>query len=254
MPIRAQGIVERGADAVFARAWARGSSELRRRFATTVTRGFESVTYQRLRENGLAPDAIIDVGANCGDWSRLVRPIFPDATILMIEAQAGLEPELSRASRELGRATHRIALLGPAAGEERAFYEMGTGSSLLPENSNVARTRTVSITQTLDALAGEYLPEAQAIFLKLDIQGAELMVLAGGAATLERCAAVQLEVALLPYNAGAPLLGEVVAFMAQRSLLVTEVAGFSRPGAHLVQIDLVFARAGSPLRPESFTF
>ncbi|WP_370516117.1 hypothetical protein [Novosphingobium sp. Gsoil 351] len=56
---------------------------------------------------------------------------------------------------------------------------MGTGSSLLPENSNVARTQTVSVTRTLDTLTGEAMPGAEAIFLTLDVQGAELMILAG---------------------------------------------------------------------------
>lgn len=245
---------ERAANALFARAWELGSSDLRRSLAVTAMRGFEGITYERLRDNGLAPDGIIDVGANRGDWSRSVRTIFAQCPILMVEAQASLEPELARACGEIDRAQYQIALLGPAEGEERAFFEMGTGSSLLPENSNVARTQTVSVTRTLDTLAGEVMPDAQAIFLKLDVQGAELMILAGAAATLERCAAVQLEVALLPYNAGAPLLDEVVAYLAQRSLLVTEVSGFSRPGDHLVQIDLVFARAGSPLRPEFFLY
>jgi FkbM family methyltransferase len=184
----------------------------------------------------------------------MIRPIFRDAAILMVEAQSALEPELARAARAIGRAEHRIALLGANAGEEHVFYEMGTGSSLLPENSNATRTVTKSVTTTLDLLAAEALPEARAIFLKLDIQGAELMVLAGGEKTLARCAAVQLEVALLPYNAGAPLLAEVVAFMAECGFAVTEVAGFSRPGPHLVQIDLVFAPDGSPLRPDFFTF
>lgn len=254
MPSRLRRFFERGAVAFVARTWHTGSARFRRSATETVARGFERVTYERMAENGLEPDAIVDIGANRGDWSRMVRPIFPDPAILMIEAQSALEPELARTARELGRAEHRIVLLGPVAGEERAFYEMGTGSSLLPENSNAARTVTKSITQTLDALAGEALPAARAIFLKLDIQGAELMVLAGGEETLSRCSAVQLEVALLPYNAGAPLLADVVAFMAARGLLVTEVAGFSRPGAHLVQIDLVFARHGSPLRPDYFTF
>lgn len=254
MRTRLVRLLERGSSALLARTWNSGSAEFRRRAAGTVTRGFERVIYEQLGENGLLPDAIVDIGANRGDWSRMIRPIFPDASILMIEAQPALEPELARAASAIGNAEHRIALLGAVAGEEHAFYEMGTGSSLLPENSNAARKVTKSVTTTLDLLAADALPAARAIFLKLDIQGAELMVLAGGEETLSRCAAVQLEVALLPYNAGAPLLADVVAFMGARGLAVTEVAGFSRPGPHLVQIDLVFAPDSSRLRPDYFTF
>ena len=76
----------------------------------------------------------------------------------------------------------------------------------------------------------------------------------GGAATLRRAEVVQLEVAMLQYNQGAPLLPEVVAFMAERDFLPIEVSGFSRPKGYLVQIDLLFARKGSKLRPDFFTF
>lgn len=254
MPTSLRGLVERAANAYLARSWGTASAGFRLNAAATVTRGFERAIYERLHENGFAPDAIIDIGANRADWSRMIRPIFPDVPIVMVEAQSALEPELANAAKEIGRAEYRIALLGPVAGEERTFYEMGTGSSLLPENSNVSRTSNRITATTLDLMAENALPAARSIFLKLDIQGAELMVLAGGAETLARCGAVQLEVALLSYNTGAPLLAEVVAFMAERGLLVTEVAGFSRPGAHLVQIDLIFAPGGSALRPGYFSF
>lgn len=53
-------------------------------------------------------------------------------------------------------------------------------------------------------------------------------MLRSGEKSLARSAAVQLEVALLPYNSGAPLFHEVVAYMAEYDLLVTEVSGFDR--------------------------
>ena len=65
---------------------------------------------------------------------------------------------------------------------------------------------------------------------------------------------VQLETALLQYNAGAPLLPEVASYMAERGFLPFEVSGFSRPRDVLVQIDLLFARAGSMFRPDHFVF
>lgn len=254
MPISVGRLAARAARVFVQAVWRHGSPDLRHWMAQMVTGAFEQITYESLRNNGLLPDGIIDVGANRGNWSRTVRQIFPQVPIMMVEAQAGLEPELALAARELAPASHHMALLGASPGEERVFYEMGTGSSLLPENSDVERTEVRAITTTLDDLVSEFLPHAKSLFLKLDIQGAELMVLAGASKTLARCAAVQLEVALLAYNAGAPLHAEVVGFMAERGLLVTEVAGFSRPARQLVQVDLVFARAGSPLRPEWFEF
>jgi hypothetical protein len=71
---------------------------------------------------------------------------------------------------------------------------------------------------------------------------------------LEKASLVQLEVAMLPYNKGAPLMPEVIAWMAERGWLPTEISGFSRPSGPLVQIDLLFARADSRLRPSDFRF
>lgn len=47
---------------------------------------------------------------------------------------------------------------------------------------------------------------------------------------------------------------EVVDFMKGQGLLPFELSGVSRPAGTLVQVDLLFAREGSPLRPNHFTF
>lgn len=124
----------------------------------------------------------------------------------------------------------------------------------MAEQSNAPRTSTTLVTRTLDEVAAEDLPDARDLFLKIDVQGAELQVLRGGAATLARSELVQLEVALLHYNEGAPLMPEVIAFMAERGFLPIEISGMSRPRDVLVQIDLLFARGESTLRPAHFTF
>lgn len=91
-------------------------------------------------------------------------------------------------------------------------------------------------------------------FMKIDVQGAELEVLAGGRSVLSNCSLVQLELAMLEYNEGAPLLPEVVHWMAAHEWLPIEVSGFSRPRDRLVQIDMLFAPTNSDLRPGSFHF
>ncbi len=66
---------------------------------------------------------------------------------------------------------------------------------------------------------------------------------------------VQLEVPLVQYNEGAPTLQEIIAFMAERNFAVYDVTGFVRPfGGHLVQVDLLFVRSSSKLRPDRFAF
>lgn len=182
----------------------------------------------------------------------MVRRVFADVPVLMIEAQEGKRTCLEQVVAELPGTNYAQALLGRTAGKEVEFFEMETGSSMFPERSNAKRNSTTLKTATLDSLAAGL---AGPVFLKADVQGAELEVLRGGTATLDKCEVVQLEVAVAAYNEGAPDMLEVLAFMAERDFAPFDVGGFSRPnGIDLVQMDLLFARRGSHLRTTFFDF
>lgn len=239
---------------IAASVFARLSPPMREYLSTLVERRFEEIVYRRLAGRGFRPGGLIDIGAFRGDWTRMARSIFPYSPALMVEPQKKLIPALERYSAsEAGlRCVH--ALLAGDEGREVAFNEMGTGSSMFAEASDAPRTVQRMETATLDRVALAALPDARDLFVKIDVQGAELEVLRGGEQTLARSALVQLETAMLPYNADAPLLPEVTNWMAEHGWLPIEVSGFSRPRDHLVQIDLLFAPEPSPLRPHYFHF
>lgn len=223
-----------------------------RSLADLVETSAELVCYRRLAALGFQPGGIIDVGAYEGHWSRIASRAFRPVPMLMIEAVEQRRPALEASAATLPDARVEIAMLSARPDEDLVFYELGTGSSILPEQSNARRTERRLVSRTLDQVAGARLPGAADLFLKLDVQGAEMIVLAGGEETLRRTALLQLEVSLLQYNAGAPLLPETVARVAELGFLPVEIAGYGRVGGHLVQIDMVFARDGGPLRPQSF--
>jgi FkbM family methyltransferase len=230
------------------------SGKSQRFMADLVARSAEEITYRRLLDIGFRPSAIIDVGAFQGDWSRLASGIFDAPPILMVEAQPGKRAALEAAAKQIPGARIAMAVLGAKASEPVTFYEMGTGSSFLPEASDAPRTAHHFITNTLDAVVADNLVMGDNAFLKIDVQGAELHVLRGAKETLRHVEVVQLEAALLQYNEGAPLLPELVSYMAEQGFLPIEVSGYSRPRHHLVQIDLLFARENSSLRPSYFHF
>jgi len=212
----------------------------------------EEAAYLRLREKGFRPASIIDVGAYEGNWTRLARRVFPGVPVLMAEPQQSKRPFLEQVCRELAAVRYMPALVGSQAGQTVEFFEMETGSSMFSERSNVPR-RTVRLeTTTLDELAHDM---QAPIFLKIDVQGAELEVLDGAKSTLGRCELVQLEVALVPYNEGAPTMLDVLTYMNERGFVPLDVSGFSRPnGIDLAQMDLIFAPRASPLRTRFFNF
>ena len=205
---------------------------------------------QNLKSNGFSPRAVIDVGAWIGDWTEHVHAIFPDAQFLMVEANPAKKLGLEAVATRLGPSVRlRMALLGPEARSGARFYAMEAGSSVLRENTNFDRQELALEMTTLDTVS-----EATALqgplLLKVDVQGYELEVLRGGVRTLARADVVLLEVSLLEYNQGAPLMPEVVAFMNSAGFVPYDVCGQFRretDGA-LCQIDIMFVRRDSALR------
>ena len=203
-----------------------------------------------LAANGFAPRTVIDVGAWIGDWTEHVHPIFPSAEFLMVEANPLKQEVLQAVAARLGpRVRLRMALLGPEPRKEVPFYAMEAGSSVLPEDTGFDRNLLALPMTTLDELTGA--PAIQCpVLLKVDVQGYELEVLRGGARTLAASEVVLLEVSLLEYNQGAPLMPDVVAFMNSAGFLPYDVCGqFRRESdAALCQVDIMFVRRDSPLR------
>jgi FkbM family methyltransferase len=204
---------------------------------------------------GFKPRQIVDVGAYVGGWTRMVKSIFPEARVLMIEAQREREGDLRRVCGEFaGSVDYRMSLLGPTHQERAAFYQLETGSSVLFEQSSIERTKVEYEMRTLDDVAIEA-GFAEVDFLKLDVQGYELEVLKGASRMFSDVQVILMEVSLLGVNKGAPLLREVIEFMASRGFRVYDICSLIRrplDGA-LWQSDLLFVREGHPLlASESF--
>ena len=167
----------------------------------------------------------------------------------MVEPNALHANALQTLARALN-ATVSHELLGAEDGREVDFHLMegssATGSSVLPERSDVARTVERRRLRTLDSLlAGE-----PADLLKIDVQGYELQILEGAARSLTTAKAVILETSLIEINEGCPLLHEVVAYMHERGFVVFDMLETHRrrADAALLQIDFLFCPIASPLR------
>jgi FkbM family methyltransferase len=210
---------------------------------------------RNIRALGFSPTCIVDVGAYVGNWTRMVKSIFANANVLMIEAQPGRQADLQRVCDEYpGQLMYRTSLLGAEARETVEFYELETGSSVLFEQSSITRKQHHYSMYTLD----EVLSQAgfgPVDFLKLDVQGYELEVLKGAPQTLVNATVVLMEVSLLGINKGAPLLNEVLQFMAERGFRSYDICSFIRRPLDnaLWQSDFLFVKEGtSLLSRESF--
>ena len=168
--------------------------------------------------------------------------MFPEAAFVLFEANADNAAHLSPLR-------HFTVALSAQDGEKSLFLPRegdATGTSLYRENSahydagnlivrNVATAR-------LDTLvAAERLPPADLI--KIDVQGAELDVIAGAKTALSRCEALIAELSLASYNKDAPLIGETLPAITQLGFRCVDICELHRAGAgNVLQADFLFVK------------
>jgi FkbM family methyltransferase len=211
----------------------------------TGRRRMEELTTRRI---GL----VLDVGANAGQFALGLRREGFRGRIVSFEPLRTAYAELVRlAVSDPLWETQNLAL-GDRDGEATIqVAENSWSSSLLPiadrhvasaPASRTVATETVRTAQ-LDSLADELLRGDRA-YLKLDVQGAELLVLHGAERVLAEIDVVEAELSIVELYEGQPLLSEVVSFLADRGLVLVQLEPeFLDPdtGA-LLQLNGIFVR------------
>lgn len=234
---------------LFRVAWHGMTEEHQDRLRVTHQMASMEWSLRNIKALGFSPRTIVDVGAYQGDWTQMVRIIFPQASILMVEAQASKEAVLKQVASEYpGEVDYTISLLGSEEMDDVPFYELETGSSVLPEQSDIKREVTHYSMQTLDRVVSRQL-KGDCDFLKLDVQGFEIEVLKGATETLKGVEVVLMEVSLLGVNKGSPLLHEAIQYMTQRGFLAYDICSFTRRPLDnaLWQTDFIFVKESSSL-------
>mmetsp|Transcript_115650 Transcript_115650/g.326975 ORF Transcript_115650/g.326975 Transcript_115650/m.326975 type:complete len:294 (-) Transcript_115650:53-934(-) len=203
---------------------------------------------------GFKAKSVLDIGANVGDWTRVARRIFPEASFLLVEADPRHAPALAETGLPF-----EIALLASRPNETVTFHTtrhwLTSGASLFPERTELYSdphlSRPLQLrTRALDEVVAEHFGDASCCdFLKADVQGAEIEVLRGGARTLRNAKLVLLEAAVLPFNEGAPRFSELVAFMAAADFEIVDIvdAAHCEGVERVLQLDVLFAPRESPL-------
>lgn len=166
---------------------------------------FSLASYQiiaRAKAKGVTPQAVIDVGANVGQFSVAASKLFELDNIFPIEPDPRVAKKLSKnVGPKITRNVH-ICAIGAAVGEVDFHVNADSQvSSMLPLGvdrikgypaSRIIEKITVPLT-TLDALfANEALPKP--ILLKIDVQGFEDQVILGAKGLLTKVKWVLIEV------------------------------------------------------------
>ncbi len=204
--------------------------------------GYMVPPFEVLARLGFIPQTILDIGAAHGHFYILSKMLWPDAKVTCVEGNRECQAFL----RDAGEVYYEV--LG-AEEHVRPFYktaldEVSGGNSYYREKTTafddknvVSQMRQV---RTLDSL----LPGRQFDLLKIDTQGSELDIMKGGYSILGGVTVLVLEVALVEYNWGSPLIDMVIRFAQDHSFLIFDIVGPINGGHFWMgrknQVDMVF--------------
>jgi FkbM family methyltransferase len=170
-------------------------------------------------------NCVLDVGANKGQFARMIRRTGFDGRIISFEPVsqnfALLTEQMAGDSNWQG---HQLAL-GASDGEAEinvtqksvfsSFFQPNQYSlGRFGEESAIAHQETVQV-RTLGGLFDSLVKEIEQprVFLKMDTQGFDLDVLRGASSVLNRVCALQTELSMIPIYDGAPSYLEALAFL-----------------------------------------
>jgi FkbM family methyltransferase len=207
-----------------------------------------------LAEEGLTFATVVDVGANVGKFSRAAIGVWPDIDVIAFEALPDVASQIKVPPRRVGTIeVHAIALGARDGTIEFHPHEYSLSSSPLPVPANVQATyswaRELSpITVPVRRLDGvlEDRVLRTPVLLKLDVQGFELQVLAGGAKTLESASAILIEQAFDQVYEGQPLFGESHAFLEAAGWRLARLMDWRREGGRIAEVDCLYVRVEGP--------
>ena len=207
----------------------------------------ETKTLQTLKDRGYAPAVIFDIGASNGAWSDTIALTLPEAEYHLFEPLAAAVPFYERDLRErLDRHTnfhlHAVALSDHAGTVEMFTTHDAFGSSILNRGQVPEVKERVQVPLfTLDQLVRERnLPNPDV--MKLDVQGAERLILAGGRQSMLAANILFLETWLTRgYGPDTPLLTEMVDFLGSEGFTLVELGEQFRDRRRRVySVDAVF--------------
>jgi FkbM family methyltransferase len=199
-------------------------------------------------------DAVLDVGANTGQYAQQLRRLGYRGRIISFEPMSSAFAELRRNHAKSPQGWE-IANLAVGDRPGRAVIHVSANSfssSLLPilptcvdsaPNARYVADEEVAV-DTLDSIIQSRVEAGARLFIKSDTQGSEAAVLNGAEASMDRIIGFQVEMSLIPLYAGEMLLPEMISYLTGRGFtLMSLEPGFADPRTgQLLQADGLFFR------------
>jgi FkbM family methyltransferase len=214
--------------------------------------------YRELNRHWLAEAGIktvLDIGANQGQFAKLAREVFPGAVIHSFEPLPDCYEALQKAlpgdnnfscyNKAVGRAVSELEFFRSVHSPSSSFLQMEDAhKQAFPESSAGQVKEPIRVkVDTLDAIFGQNIPPKN-ILLKIDVQGFENEVLAGGRNFLKEVKVVIIEMSLVKLYKDQPLFHDVYMRMYENGFRYHgNMAQMMDPKTHeVVQLDAIFTR------------
>lgn len=191
---------------------------------------------------------IIDVGGHSGQVSEALDFLYRPQRVWVVEPNPALGPNLDARFRDRPQFVVIKCCLGEANGEVSFnVYDFDAASSIYA--CKVGHLASLGISEQSRSVKVEMKTLLELIpvdvatidLLKLDCQGAELSVLKGAGNRIRDIRWVYCEVSIDPIYEGAPLFGEVHAFLREAGFELRHMDGFSGAGRSIQWADALYA-------------
>lgn len=202
---------------------------------------------EHMRDAGFDARVIVDVGAYVGKFAQMVQTVWPASRVIMFEPQPDKQAGLEALVRSNPHIALRQAVLGATTGEDIEFRLHESASSMKQFRSDPGvpslKLKTIALDEALQGT-----PFEKPDLVKIDVQGAEMEVIAGGQRTIDAAQAVILELSVVEEYSGAPLFHEMINFMGQRGFRVYDICTIWRNSINksMIEADVIFARPDCP--------
>lgn len=189
------------------------------------------------------PKLVLDIGGNTGGFYELFKQFYPNSYIFIVEGNKECEESLKKLNTRF-----LIKLLGKERGNI-TFYRTKnnnkcTGNSIYREiTTNYDDNCIIETIEQIYTIDETFKEENNFDLIKLDTQGSELDILAGGEKLCSKAKGILMEVSFFEYNKGAPLYPAVKQFMDDYGFVEADTIStvtWDREGIKFDQRDILF--------------
>lgn len=199
---------------------------------------------KQIRNESDILDAIVDIGANIGQFYQLSSSVFPELPQFLFEPQPACAKRLS----ELAQAKSQVQFFQFGLSNQNGTLYMNTqedgtsstGASVFLDDNNSFRTEPIEVT-TIDTFFQQSLSHVKNGLLKIDVEGHEWAVLQGADLSIRQFQYVICEARFRLNHGNAT---QIINWMHDKGFLLIDFASLmgERGSGKSKQGDLVFLR------------